>query len=358
MSPHAHAPADEWADHVVGSAMAAMETLAIHLGDRLGWYRALADSGPHTAASLAAATGTNVRYAREWLEHQAAAGMVTAAEADGERTFALPPGAAEALTDGSSLAYAAPIARMVAAAATQMPALLEAYRGGGGVSWADLGDDARWAQAEVNRPWFDTMLAPALASVPELDGILSRPGARIADVACGAGWSALALARAYPEARVTGIDVDGPSIAQARANAAEAGLSDRVEFLEQDAGSLEGPYDAAFVLEALHDMPQPVEALEAIRGAVREDGAVVVMDEAVAEQPAEPGDDVERLMYGYSILVCLPDSMSATPTAATGTVMRPAVLRGYAADAGFADVTVLPIEDFAFFRFYRLHHPD
>ncbi|WP_062316595.1 class I SAM-dependent methyltransferase [Demequina maris] len=357
MSPQAHAPADEWADHVVGSAMAAMETLAIHLGDRLGWYRALAESGPHSAASLAETTGTHERYAREWLEHQAAAGMVIASGPAGDRTYSLPPGAAEALTDGTSLAYAAPIARMVAAAATQMPALLEAYRRGGGVSWADLGDDARWAQAEVNRPWFDTMLAPALAAVPDLDAILRRPGARIADVACGAGWSALALARAYPEARVTGIDVDEPSIVQARANAEAARLADRVEFLHQDAGALEGPYDAAFVLEALHDMPQPVEVLEAIRAAVREDGAVVVMDEAVAEQPAEPGDDVERLMYGYSILVCLPDSMSASPTAATGTVMRPAVLRGYAADAGFADVTILPIEDFAFFRFYRLHHP-
>ncbi|WP_062292497.1 class I SAM-dependent methyltransferase [Demequina phytophila] len=356
MSPHAQADADSWAEHVLGAAIGAMDTLAIHLGDRLGWYRALATGGPHTPESLAAATGTHARYAREWLEHQAVSGMVVASEIDCERSYSLPPGAAEALTDGTSLAYVAPLARMVAAAGVQMPALVDAYRSGGGVSWADLGDDARWAQADVNRPWFETMLAPALAAVPDLDVILSRPGARIADVACGAGWSALALARAYPTARVTGVDVDEPSILRARANAIEAGVADRVEFLHADAGALEGSYDAAFVLEALHDMPRPVEVLDAIRRAVRPDGAVVVMDEAVAESPAEPGDMVERLMYGYSILVCLPDSMSAQPSVATGTVMRPGILRGYAEDAGFARVSVLPIEDFAFFRFYRLHH--
>src|SRR4051794_6666859 len=41
------------------------------------------------------------------------------------------------------------------------------------------------------------------------------------------------------------------------------------------------------------------------------------------------------------------------PSAGTGTVMRPATLRGYALDAGFADVAILPIEQETF-RFYRL----
>ncbi|SEI84051.1 class I SAM-dependent methyltransferase [Demequina mangrovi] len=356
MSPHELATADEWAEHVLSAALGAMDTLAIHLGDRLGWYRALADQGPLSATALAERTGTDTRYAHEWLAHQAAAGMVTADEHDGVRVFSLPDGAAEALTDGGSLAYVSPLARMLAAAASQMPALLDAYRTGGGVSWADLGDDARWAQADINRPWFETMLAPSVAAVPELHDVLGRPDARIADVACGAGWSAIALARAYPTARIIGIDVDEPSVARAREHVRAAGLEDRVEVVHADGESLGGPFDAAFIFEALHDMPQPVAVLSAVREAVSPDGAVVVMDEAVADEPAEPGDLVERLMYGYSLLVCLPDSMSSTPTAATGTVMREPVLRGYATEAGFTDVSVLPIEDFAFFRFYRLHH--
>jgi hypothetical protein len=77
------------------------------------------------------------------------------------------------------------------------------------------------------------------------------------------------------------------------------------------------------------------------------------MDEAVAEEFTVPGSEVDRLMYGYSLLCCLPDGRSQEPSAATGTVMRPATLQRYARDAGFSGVEVLPLEN-DFFRFYRL----
>ena len=101
-------------------------------------------------------------------------------------------------------------------------------------------------------------------------------------------------------------------------------------------------------------MPRPVDVLAAMRLAVRDGGPVIVMDEAVAETFTAPGDDLERIMYAYSLFVCLPDGLSHPPSVGTGTVMRPDTLRGYARAAGFADIEVLPIEDFAFFRFYSL----
>ena len=113
-------------------------------------------------------------------------------------------------------------------------------------------------------------------------------------------------------------------------------------------------FDAAFLFECLHDMPQPVEVLAALRTAVRDDGAVVVMDEAVAEEFQAPANDVDRFMYGCSLFICLPDGLSSTPSAGTGTVFRRSILTGYAEQAGFGTVSVLPIEDFGFFRFYRL----
>ena len=66
-----------------------------------------------------------------------------------------------------------------------------------------------------------------------------------------------------------------------------------------------------------------------------------------------PGDDVERLMYGYSLMCCLADGMAHQPSAGTGTVMRPSTLRRYAVEAGFADVEILDIAN-DFFRLYRL----
>lgn len=354
--------ADEVAERLFSATLGAMDVLSVYLGDRLGWYRSLASEGPATPAELAARTGTDERYAREWLEQQAVTGLLAVEPDSAERRYTLPPAAAEVLTDERSLAYLGPLARMVAAAGAKLPALLEAYRTGGGVSWEQLGDDARESQAEINRPWFERELGPALAGVAEVDDVLRRPSARIVDVGCGGGWSTLALARAYPEGRVEGVDVDAPSIDLARAALATepAAVADRVSFRVVDGAELQEPtsepYDAAFAFECIHDMARPVDVLAAVRRSVREDGLVVVMDEAVEDEFTAPGSDVERFMYGWSVFVCLPDGRSSQPSAATGTVMRHSTLDRYAREAGFfGGTSVLPIEEFSFFRFYRLH---
>jgi hypothetical protein len=81
---------------------------------------------------------------------------------------------------------------------------------------------------------------------------------------------------------------------------------------------------------------------------------VLVVDERAAESFTAPGDDLERLLYGFSVLCCLPNGLAEQPSAATGTVMRPDTLRRYAAAAGFGGVEILPIEH-DLFRLYRLH---
>ena len=350
------------AQRVLDSALGATDLLAVFLGDRLGWYRSLRDEGPATPGELAARTGTDPRYAREWLEQQAVTGLLTVdlpqqrgADAGAARRYALPAAVAEVLTDEHSLSYLGPLGRMLAASAMQLPALLEAYRTGGGVSWAQLGDHARESQAEMNRPWYESALAPALADLPALHARLSRPGARVADVGCGGGWSTIALARAYPQAQVTGYDVDAPSVALATANAAATGLDHRVRFDVVDGAALPASdLDAVFLFECLHDLPHPVEVLDAARRALAPGGTVVVMDEAVADDFTAPGDELERMMYGFSLLVCLPDGLAHRPSAGTGTVMRRSTLEAYARDAGFSRVEVLPVEGFGFWRFYEL----
>lgn len=355
-SSAATATADEFAERMLASALGWIDLMSAYLGDRLGWYRSLAEDGPATAGELAARTGTQERYAREWLEQQAVTGFLVLTEAPGggPSRFMLAPGAAEVLTSRTSLAYLGPLPRFFASVGVQLPALLDAYRSGGGVSWAQLGTDAREAQADLNRPWLGELPA-AFAGVGPLHAVLSRPAARVADVGMGGGWSSIALAQAYPGLRVDGFDVDEPSIELARANAEAAGVADRVSFHNAEGDGLErhGPFDAAFAFECVHDLPQPA-VLESMRLAVPDGGPVVVMDEAVGDHLVAPGDDLERLMYGYSLFCCLPDGLSHEPSVGTGTVMRPGILKQYAQDAGFADVEILPIDDFAFFRFYAL----
>ncbi|HEX6255579.1 MAG TPA: class I SAM-dependent methyltransferase [Euzebyales bacterium] len=353
VEPTITSDADTFAEHLFGAANHTLEIMSAYIGDRLGWYRALAEASA-TPDELAQRTGTHVRYTREWLEQQAVVGWVDVTEEEGGRRYQLSPAAAEVLTDEHSLLYLAPLARMLGVF-VQMPELLDAYRSGGGVSWQQFGADARESQADMNRPWFEHELPGALAGTRRVDRVLRRPGAKIADIGFGGGWSSIAIARAYPDATVHGFDIDEASVEMARRNAFEAGVADRVTFTHADAGTIDGSYDAVFFFECVHDMPRPVEVLAAARRMVRPDGVVVVMDEAVGDEFTAPGDDVERLMYGLSLMICLPDGMAHQPSAGTGTVFRPRTLRRYAQEAGFRDIDVLPIEDFGFWRFYQLH---
>ena len=352
---------DALAERLFGAALGAYELMTVHLGDRLGLYRALAEQGEATPADVAAATGTQERYAREWLEQQAVAGILEVDEVGApaeERRYRLPEGHAEVLIERDSLAHLTPLARYSVSFAHVLPAVEEAFRSGGGVPWEAYGELGREAQGDANRPLFTNLLGSEwLPDISEPhDRLPDVPPARVADVACGAGWSSIAIARTYPKATVDGYDLDAASVELARSNLAGSGVEDRVTFHLRDAGDpeLAGSYQLVTVFEAVHDMSRPVEVLRALRGLAAEDGAVVVMDERVADVFTAPGDEVERLMYTYSVLCCLPVGLAESPSVGTGTVMRTDTLRRYAAEAGFADVEVLPIEH-EVFRFYRLH---
>jgi 16S rRNA G1207 methylase RsmC len=177
----------------------------------------------------------------------------------------------------------------------------------------------------------------------------------VAATGCGAGWSSLAIARAYPTVRVDGFDLDAPSIDLAQTNAAAVGLDNRAAFQAQDAGdaTLTGQYDRVTAFECIHDLSHRVAVLGTARRLLSEGGVMLIVDERVADAFTAPGDEMERLFYGFSVLCCLPAAMAEPPSAATGTVMRPDTLRSYAQQAGFASVEVLPIAH-DFFRFYLL----
>jgi SAM-dependent methyltransferase len=350
---------DALVGRIFQSVLGAIDLFNIYLGDRLGLYRALADGGPSTSAELAARAGIHERYAREWLEQQAVGSLLGVDDANkdaAERRYSLPAGHDEVLLDQDSLNYLAFVSRWVPSIGQATPRLLEAFRTGGGVSWAEYGLDAREGQAEQNRPIFLNLLGSEwLPRVEDVHARLSAdPPARVADIGCGAGWSSIAVAKSYPGVRVDSFDLDEPSIELARANANEHGVADRVSFQVRDVSDpdLAGGYDLVMGFEMLHDLSRPVEALRVMRGLLAEGGAVLIMDERVAERFTAPGDDVERLYYGFSTLCCLPAGLAEQPSAATGTVMRPDTLRRYALEAGFRDVEVLPIEHEQF-RFYR-----
>ncbi|MEV4200724.1 class I SAM-dependent methyltransferase [Micromonospora globbae] len=334
------------------------ELLSGYLGVRLGLYEAL-HRGPATVADLCARAGIDARYAREWLEQQAVAGFIevddVAAPPD-RRVYRLPPGHAEVLlASDSPLSLVSLTMLPLGGVAGALPALLEAYRTGAGVPDEAYGDDWREGHSGANRALFTHALPGWLATaLPEIHGRLAGGPSRIADVGCGAGWAAIALARAYPLARVDGYDLDAATLAAATANAEAAGVADRVRFHRRDAADpeLAGRYDLVCVFDALHEMSQPVPVLRACRRLRADGGAVLVLDAKVAHRFVAPGDEIERFQYATSVLHCLPACLAGPDSAGTGTALRPAMVRAFATEAGFADVQIVPVDD----RFHRLYH--
>jgi SAM-dependent methyltransferase len=337
--------------------LAGLESLSVALGDRLGFYAEL-DAAPATADQLATRAGTNARWTREWLEQEAVMGLLAADLSGDAPVFSLAAGVAETLASPDALTTLAPMSRMVSACGAQLDRIEEAARTGAGVPWSAYGAEMREAQAAINKPALLGQLAQEWlpAALPDVaDRLSAHETMRAADVGCGAGWSSIGLARTFPTLTVDAYDVDPATVALARANVASDGLSDRVRVLDQDlsADGAEAAYHFAVAVECIHDMPDPVGVLAGVRSRLLPGGSALVIDEKVAEEFAPNGDEVERIMYAYSTLLCLPDSMSSTPTVATGTPMRASTLESYARDAGFGRVQTADVEH-EVFRFYVL----
>jgi 2-polyprenyl-3-methyl-5-hydroxy-6-metoxy-1,4-benzoquinol methylase len=341
------------------AAIGALDLYTVYLGEQLGLYRALADAGSATSTQLAEHTGTTERLVREWLEHHASGGLITVDDATAEplvRSYRLPAAHIPVLADPESVHYEALRGFDILSGARSLPRLVEVFRKGGALQPPPL-PPLETGDGDVNRALYVNLLGKAwLPAIPEVDlRLRDELPARVADIACGAGWSSIAMAQAYPGITVDGFDRDASRIAAATRHAAKAGVSDRVTFSVLDAAEpgLSGPYDLLTILEALHDMPRPVEVLAAARALLADGGSVLVVDAHVEDHFSAPASDRDRLAYGWSVLACLPEAMGDPETAATGAVMRPATLRRYAMDAGFRDMEISPIDN-RYFRVYRL----
>jgi SAM-dependent methyltransferase len=343
------------------ATLGALELLGVYLGSTLGYYEALDRHGPLTPREMAERTNTDVRYGREWLEQQAVAGVLSVVDEGSsgqpdDRRFALPPEHRGALVDPVDGDHVAPFASMLVGITAVIDEVAEAYRTGSGVPYARYGSAFRKGQGDINRPAFSSDLVKEW--IPAVPGLADRLAtARVLDVGTGHGWSAIAVAAGWPGAEVIGVDLDEASIVEARRHAAQAGVDARFELLDDAAGqdlSSFGPVDVAFIMEALHDMARPVEVLSSVRAALAPGGVLIVADEAVAEHFTAPGDDLERMMYGWSITHCLPASRAEEgESAAIGTAIRPGTVAAIAEAAGFTSCDVVDV-DAGFFRLYRL----
>ncbi|HET6794794.1 MAG TPA: class I SAM-dependent methyltransferase, partial [Acidimicrobiales bacterium] len=321
-------------------------SLMIHLGDRLGLYRAMAGAGPLTTSDLAAATGLHERWLLEWLRSQAAAGLI---DSEDGSTFELGPAAEAVLADeGDSLWFAAGAFHGGVAPPDVVDKLADAFRTGQGLTYDDQGPSAAHRVERTLGPWSRLALVPRI--LPALEGVVERleRGARVVDVGCGAGVALLAMAEAFPGSRFDGYDPSQHAIQRARAKLAESGLQN-VTFHLAEAAELpeDGSYDFILTLDCLHDMARPEVAVAAIRRAIADDGTWLIKDIRSSATWAENRrNPMLAMMYGTSVASCMSSALSEPGGAGLGTMGLPEPLaRQMTAAAGFTRFATHDFDD-------------
>jgi len=324
----------EFVGKALGDIGSALTCALVVIGDRLGLYKALASGGPATPAELAARTDTTERYLREWLSGQAAAGYVTYDPTT--RRFALPAEHAAALTDEDSPACVLGGFQGMLAAMRAEAKVANAFRSGKGVGWDQHDPDLFCGVERFFRPGYIANLVQAW--LPALDGVEAklRQGARVADIGCGHGASTLIMARSFPNSAFVGFDYHQASIDSARERAAQAGLGDRVRFEVASAKTFPGEgYDLVAFFDCLHDMGDPVGAMQHVRQALAPDGTAMLVEPFAHDSLEHNLNPVGRMFYSVSTLVCTPASLAQEVGLGLGAQAGEGRLREVATRAGF-----------------------
>lgn len=318
----------------VGDMSAANGGVMISIGNKLGLYKAMAGMGPITAAELAARANCAERYVREWLNCQAAGGYVDYHAA--EQKYELTPEQALLLAEESSPVFVPNAWEVAAALWHDEPKAIEAFRTGKGVAWGDHHERLYCGVAAFFRNGYAANLVPAW--LPALDGVVPKleKGARVADVGCGHGHSAIIMAKAFPNSRFWGFDTHAGSIAQARENARAEGVADRVTFEVAKAGDYPAlGFDLICFFDALHDMGHPDAALRHAGRSLAADGTVMLVEPFANDRVEDNLNPIGRMYYAGSTMLCCAHAISENGSHVLGAQAGEGQLAELARASGF-----------------------
>lgn len=318
----------------------------IHLGDRLGLYRALQGAGQLTAAQLAQRTGLQERWLLEWLRGNAAAGLLTAGDT-GEQFELTPEGSAVLADEEDSLmfatgAFTAPLQPH------EIDGIVEAFRTGIGLSYDDHGPAGAHRTERMLGPWARLALVPRV--LPALDGVVEKlsSGAVAADVGCGAGVALVAMATAFPKTEFHGFDPSVHAMQRAAENVSRAGVGN--VSLHRSSGEQlpkDPVYDFLITFDCLHDMTHPERTVAAIRQAIRPDGTWLIKDIRSSPRWADNlRNPLLAMLYGVSVLSCMSSALSEPGGAGLGTLgFNPQVAEAMCRAAGFTRFDLHEFDD-------------
>ncbi len=311
---------------------AAAHTGMVVIGERLGLYKALAET-PMTSTQLAAKTKTDERYLREWLSSQAAGGYVTYDEKADK--FSLNAVQAFTLANEESPAYLPGAFELTLGSLAAVPRITESFRTGAGMGWHEHAEGVFHGCEKFFRPGYAANLVSSW--IPAMTGLKEKleAGARVADIGCGIGASTLLMAQAFPKSQFFGFDYHDKSIEAARASAKRNGLGDRVTFEMAKAKDYPGKnYDFVAFFDSLHDMGDPIGAASHVRESLAKDGTWMIVEPFAHDRLEDNLNPVGRIYYSLSTLLCTPCSRSQEVGLCLGAQAGEARIREVVTKAG------------------------
>jgi len=313
---------------------AAVHAGMVVIGERLGLYKALA-AGPLTPAELAAITRTDERYVSEWLASQAAGGYLT--YNPDTHKFGMTEEQVLTLAREDGPAYMPGAFELALGSLAAVPRIAESFRTGAGMGWTEHEDEVFHGCEKFFRPGYAANLVNAW--IPALDGVKEKlaKGAKVADVGCGKGTSAILMAKAFPNSRIFGFDYHDKSIEAARQAAKREGVADRVTFEVAKAKEFPGKgYDFVAVFDCLHDMGDPVGAAAHVRAAMADDGSWMIVEPFANDDLKDNLNPVGRVYYSFSTLLCTPCSRSQEIGLCLGAQAGEKRMKKVVSEAGFS----------------------
>lgn len=304
------------------------------IGEKLGLYKALS-VGAASPAELAAKTGTDERYLREWLASQAAGGYITYNETTNK--FSLTEEQVFTLANEDSPAYLPGAFELALGSLAAVPRIVESFRTGAGMGWHEHDDGVFQGCEKFFRPGYAANLVSSW--IPSLIDVKQRleAGARVADVGCGKGASTLLMAKAFPNSQFFGFDYHDKSIEAARESAKRHGVADRVSFEISKAKDFPGKdYDFVAVFDCLHDMGDPIGAAAHVRESLAKDGTWMIVEPFANDELKDNLNPVGRVYYSFSTLLCTPCSRSQEVALCLGAQAGEKRIREVVAAAGFS----------------------
>ena len=337
------AKTEAFAGRVVDIMNSATLSLMMSVGHRTGLFDRLAEMAPASSEKIAAETGLDERYVREWLKAMTVGRIVDHDAA--AQTYWLAPEHAASITRAAGPGNLANLTQYVSLMGNVEDAIVECFRHGGGVPYSKF-PKFQALMAEESAQVHDAALLDGTLKL--VDGLTERldTGIDVLDVGCGQGHALILMAERFPNSRFTGWDFSEEGIAAATADAARLGLTNTT-FEVKDAATIDGTqkFDLICVFDAIHDQAQPARVLQGIADSLRADGVFLCVDIAGSSHVHENLDHpLAPMLYSVSTFHCMTVSL-ALDGAGLGTMWGEQVANQMLRDAGFTSIETKKIPE-------------